>query len=113
MEQIDLSEFKVGCVRLLEQVRQTGEPIEIPENGVSLAVVRPPAAPSRKASFGALKHSLTTPAGDLISPVDEADWELSVPVATALPSRRPAYGAMKHTLSGPLGDVVSPVEGTD
>jgi prevent-host-death family protein len=72
--QVNVSEFKATCLRLLEQVRQTGEPLEILKNGVPLAVVYPPPAAERKAAFGALKDSLRGPVGDLISPVD-AQWE--------------------------------------
>lgn len=75
MEQINVSEFKAVCLRLLERVRQTGEPIEILKNGQPLAVVYPPAAPGRQASFGSLKSTLRGPVGDLISPVAEEDWE--------------------------------------
>ncbi len=75
MEQINVSEFKATCLRLLEQVRQTGEPIEILKNGELLAVVHPPPArQSRKAGYGSMKHTLLEPAGDLITPV-EMDWE--------------------------------------
>ena len=74
MEQINVSEFKAVCLRLLEQVRQTGEPIEILKNGELLAVVHPPPSRNRKASYGALKHMVKGPVGDLITPVDQ-DWE--------------------------------------
>ena len=71
MGQIDISEFRVDCLRLLEKVRQTGEPIEILKNGEPLAIVQA-ASPRRKQSaFGALKSTLRGPVGDLIEP----EWE--------------------------------------
>jgi len=73
MEQVNVSEFKVVCLRLLERVRQTGEPIEILKNGQPLAVVYPPPSQGRKAAFGALRPSLRAPADDLISPVGQGD----------------------------------------
>jgi len=79
MEQVNVSEFKAVCLRLLEQVRQTGEPIEILKNGELLAVVHPPPVKSRKAAFGALKYTLKGPVGDLITPLDESDWEVLRP----------------------------------
>lgn len=80
MESINVSEFKAVCLRLLEQVRQTGEPIEILKNGQPLAVVHPPPpAPNRKASRGSMKHTLTGPVGDLISPIEDQDWEVLRP----------------------------------
>ncbi len=76
MQQVNISEFKATCLRLLEQVRQTGEPIEILKNGELLAVVHPAASNTRKAAFGALKHSLGGELGDVISPVANAEWEV-------------------------------------
>lgn len=76
MEQINVSEFKATCLRLLEQVRQTGESIEILKNGELLAVIHPPPPRhSRKAAYGSMKHTLLAPAGDLITPVD-TDWKV-------------------------------------
>ena len=77
MEQVNVSEFKAVCSRLLERVRQTGEPIEILKNGQPLAVVYPPASP-RKAAFGALRSTLRGPVGevgDLVEPLEEGAWE--------------------------------------
>ena len=68
MRQINVSEFKVGCLRLLEQVRQTGEPIEILKNGEPLAIVHPAPSKDRKKAFGAMKGTLRGPVGDLITP---------------------------------------------
>lgn len=75
MEQVNVSEFKAVCLRLLEQVRQTGEPVEILKNGESLAVVYPPPRASRKAAYGALKGTLKGSVGDLVSPLATEDWE--------------------------------------
>ena len=75
MEQINVSEFKAVCLRLLERVRQTGQPIEVLKNGVPLAIVHPPRAAERKAAFGALRGTLRGPAGDLSEPLDGIHWE--------------------------------------
>lgn len=70
MQQINVSDFTAVCLQLLEQVRRTGEPIEIVKDGQPLAVVQPP-APVRSASgFGALKATLRGPVGDLVTPLD-------------------------------------------
>lgn len=76
MKRINVSEFKAVCLRLLEEVRQTGQPVEILKNGKPLAVVHPPPTASRKNAFGCLKSSLTGPVGDLISPLNERDWDV-------------------------------------
>ena len=77
MERINVSEFKATCLRLLDRVRETGQPIEILKNGKPLAVVQPPAARGRKTVFGAMKSSLFTgPLGDVITPVGDSHWEV-------------------------------------
>ncbi|MBI3208874.1 MAG: type II toxin-antitoxin system Phd/YefM family antitoxin [Candidatus Solibacter usitatus] len=75
MEQINVSEFKAVCLRLLERVRQTGEPIEILKNGQLLAVVHPPTSTGQRAAFGSMKATLKGPVGDLVEPLDGIDWE--------------------------------------
>ena len=75
MKQVNVSAFKAVCLRLLEQVRQTGEPIEILKNGKPLAVVYPPPQSARRSAFGALKETLRGPIGDLVSPIATEDWE--------------------------------------
>lgn len=75
MEQINVSEFKAICLRVLERVRQTGQPLEILKNGQPLAVVYPPPTPARRAAFGALRGTLRGDVGDLIAPIGDAKWE--------------------------------------
>ena len=75
MEQINVSEFKAVCLRLLEKVRQTGEPIEILKNGEPLAIVHPAQPRSRASAYGALKSTLLSPVGDLTQPVEGVEWE--------------------------------------
>jgi len=77
IKQVNVSEFKAVCLRLLEEVRRTGQPIEILKNGKPLAIVNPVPSVSRKNTFGCLKHTVTGSQGDLISPVVAADeWEV-------------------------------------
>lgn len=77
MERVNVSVFKATCLRLLDRVRETGEPIEILKNGKSLAVVQPPALKEAKAAFGARKAALFTgPLGDVVSPAGESAWEV-------------------------------------
>lgn len=76
MERINVSEFKATCLRLLEKVRQTGEPIEILKNGEPLVVVYPPQSKSRKKAFGSLAHTLDGEPGDLIEPINDLTWEV-------------------------------------
>ena len=75
MERINVSEFKAVCLRLLEDVRRTGEPIEILKNGKPLAIVHPPESEDRRKALGAMKHTLRGPVGDLVTPLADIDWE--------------------------------------
>ncbi|MBY0507333.1 MAG: type II toxin-antitoxin system prevent-host-death family antitoxin [Bryobacteraceae bacterium] len=75
MEQINVSEFKAVCLRLLEEVRQTGEPIEVLKNGEPLVVVHPARPRSRKGAFGVMKSTLLKPAGDIVQPLEDVEWE--------------------------------------
>ena len=75
MRQINVSEFKAVCLRLLEEVRQTGEPIEILKNGEPLAIVHPARPRSRKGTFGAMHSSLIEPVGDIVQPLEDVEWE--------------------------------------
>ncbi len=76
MQKINVSEFKAICLRLLEQIRQTGQPIEVLKNGEPLVVVYPPiSTKKRKKSFGVLRSSINGTVGDLIEPVDDFNWD--------------------------------------
>lgn len=78
MERVKVSVFKATCSRLLDRVRETGEPLEILKNGKPLAVVQPPPVNEAKAAFGARKAALFTgPLGDVVSPAVEWAWEVS------------------------------------
>jgi len=76
MRQINVSEFKAVCLRLLEDVRQTGQPVEILKNGKPLAVVHPAPVSDRKAAFGSMRSTLTAKIGDIVSPLDEQEWDV-------------------------------------
>lgn len=56
MKQVNVSEFKAVCLRLMEEVHQTGEPIEILKNGKPLVIVTPAPAADRRNSFGGMKR---------------------------------------------------------
>lgn len=76
MQTVNVSEFKAVCLRLLERVRQTGEPIEILKNGVPLAIVHPPQRNvDRKKAYGSMKDTLRKPAPDLMTPLDGISWD--------------------------------------
>lgn len=70
MKQINASGLKAACLRLQERVRQIGEQISVLKNGESLAIAHAAFPPTRKSAFGALKHTLRAPLGDLVEPLE-------------------------------------------
>lgn len=72
MKQIKASEFKAKCLRLLDEVAQTGEVLVITKNGRAVAQLGP-AKKRPKTLFGAHK-GLIEITGDIISPIDE-EWD--------------------------------------
>lgn len=76
MEAIAISKFKATCLRLLERVKNTGEPLLVTKKGDPIAVVTPPPRPiKKKSSFGSMKGTIKI-CGDIISPLPEDEWEV-------------------------------------
>lgn len=76
METIAISKFKATCLRLLERVKNTGEPVLVTKLGEPIAVVTPPPRRTKKkSSFGSMKGTIKIH-GDIISPLAEEDWEV-------------------------------------
>jgi prevent-host-death family protein len=76
MIEVAISEFKVKCLALLEQVRRTRQPIRITRHGKPVAEVVPPLpVGDRSAWIGSMKGRMEI-LGDIISPAsDEEEWE--------------------------------------
>ena len=72
MRTIKASEFKAKCLKIMDEVAETGEHVLITKNGVPVAELVP-ARRKPKALFGAMKGSVTY-IGDIISPID-VEWE--------------------------------------
>jgi prevent-host-death family protein len=72
MKTIKASDFKARCLRLMDEVDKTGEPIVITKNGRPISKLV--AIHTRPATlFGALPDSLHI-RGDIVGPVD-AEWD--------------------------------------
>lgn len=69
---VKASEFKAKCLKLMDEVAATGEPVVITKNGEPIAQLHP-LAKRPKSLWGAHK-GLIEIKGDIISPID-ADWE--------------------------------------
>ena len=75
MRTIKASEFKAKCLKIMDEVASTGEPVLITKNGVPVAELAPVRRKPR-AIFGSMKGSVTY-MGDIVSPIDVA-WEAEV-----------------------------------
>ena len=80
-KQIGAAEFKAHCLRILDEVERSGEPVTITKRGRAVAEVKPvteeaQAGDKPPLEFGFLKGSVTflTKGDDLSSPLD-FDWE--------------------------------------
>ena len=72
MRTIKASEFKAKCLKIMDEVAATGEPVEITKHGAPVARLVP-ARQRPKTIIGAMKGSVLY-MGDIISPIDE-EWE--------------------------------------
>lgn len=73
MKQINASEFKAKCLKLMDEVAETGEILVITKNGQAVAELGP-AKKRPKTLFGAHKGMFEIK-GDIIEPVD-VEWEV-------------------------------------
>ncbi len=72
MRTIKASEFKAKCLKIMEEVASTGEPVLITKNGVPISQLIP-ARRRPDTLFGALKGSASIN-GDIVGPVDNS-WD--------------------------------------
>jgi len=75
MEDIAISKFKATCLAVLEQVRKTGQPIQVSRFGQAIAEIYPPASLRAPRRFGARVGSGVI-VGDIVGPIsDESEWD--------------------------------------
>ena len=72
MKIVIASEFKAKCLKIMDEVAATGEPVIITKHGVPVAQLVP-AVQKPETLFGALQLSVTI-LGDIVEPIDAA-WE--------------------------------------
>ncbi|MBI2918295.1 MAG: type II toxin-antitoxin system Phd/YefM family antitoxin [Chloroflexi bacterium] len=72
MKTIKASEFKAKCLRIMDEVAETGEPVVITKKGTPVAELVP-AKRKPKTLFGCMKGSGVI-VGDIISPTGE-EWD--------------------------------------
>lgn len=69
---IKASEFKAKCLRLMDQVAETGSTLVITKNGRPVAQLGP--VVSRTPTLAGAHRGMIAVVGDIISPIDE-EWE--------------------------------------
>ena len=79
MKTIKASEFKAKCLKLMDEVAATGEPLLITKHGKPVAELvpieqKPKPKPKPKSLWGLHKGQMKI-VGDIMSPLEE-DWEV-------------------------------------
>jgi len=75
MKTLPAGQFKQTCLKLLDEVRATGEPIVVTKRGVPVAQLAPLAPGPEDDWEGAMRGTAET-LGDLVAPAtDEEEWE--------------------------------------
>ncbi len=69
---IKASEFKAKCLRLMDQVAETGTPLVITKNGRPVAQLGP--VVSRSSTLAGAHRGMIAVVGDIVSPID-GEWE--------------------------------------
>jgi prevent-host-death family protein len=77
IQTISISEFKATCLKVIDQVKNTGKSIIVTKRGEPYALVTRPPAPEKTESWiGKYKGQIQI-TGDIIAPVVEKnDWDV-------------------------------------
>ena len=70
---IGAAEFKAHCLRILDEVERTGEPVTVTKRGRPVVEVKPIKAEGRSV-IGAMQDSVIR-IGDIVSPAYEQRWD--------------------------------------
>lgn len=73
MRTIKASEFKAKCLKLMDEVAQSGEPLVVTKNGKPIAQLSP-ISRERQSIWGLHKGQIEI-LGDILEPID-MDWEV-------------------------------------
>jgi len=71
-----ISEFKATCLKVLDQVKRTGESVLVTRRGEPIAMVVPPPPPEPQADWLGSFAGTARIIGDIVAPIaDESEWE--------------------------------------
>lgn len=71
---IGAAEFKAHCLRILDEVQSSGEPVTITKRGRPIAEVKPIEKQERRSIIGALKGSVLGYDRPLEPAIDPDEW---------------------------------------
>jgi len=76
MQTISISEFKATCLKIIDQVKNTGMSIIVTKRGEPYALVtRPPAPENNRSWIGSYREQIKI-TGDILEPVVDAnEWD--------------------------------------
>ena len=72
---IGAAEFKTHCLRILDEVERTGEPVTVTKRGRPFAEVKPIAKKERRSIIGALKGTVLKYERPFDPATDPGEWD--------------------------------------
>ena len=72
---IGAAEFKAHCLRILDEIERSGEPVTITKRGRPVVEVKPISPDKPAPLFGCMKGSVTWLTDDPTAPTSGPEWE--------------------------------------
>jgi prevent-host-death family protein len=74
---ISISEFKATCLKIIDQVKNTGISVIVTKRGKPYALVTRPPVPENRGSWIGSRRDQIKITGDILEPVvDEKEWDV-------------------------------------
>ncbi len=74
---VNATEFKAKCLKLMDEVQKTHEPVVITKRGKPVAKLVPVEPEEPKSGFGCMAGTIKI-VGDIISPIEDENWEAAL-----------------------------------
>jgi len=74
---VNATEFKAKCLKLMDQVQKTHEPVVITKRGKPVAKLVPLEPEEPQSWFGYMADTIKI-TGDILSPIEGEDWEAAL-----------------------------------
>ena len=76
MKYVKAAEFKATCLRVMDEIAETGEEVVVTKHGKPVARVGPPPTPASTPDYFGWAHGTVVVTGDILVPIDVAGWTL-------------------------------------